>query len=134
MGCREVLPKRTMIRIVVLVVAVVLVARDTTDAVRSRQRLIGVDWKHELPSGWTIRHNVKFSRNWADWNSSSGVTPRALDWPNFFSTMGFQFSGGGAGRGGFAVLDVVVVIAVGAIVTAIAVPQRTSHRLPGPLP
>ena len=73
---------------------------DTTDAVRSRQRLIGLDWKHELPSGWSIRHNVKFTRNWADWNSSSGVTPRALDWPNFFSTMGFQFSGGGAGING----------------------------------
>jgi iron complex outermembrane receptor protein len=73
---------------------------DSTDAVRSRQRLIGVDWSHELPSGWSIRHNVKFSRNWADWNSSAGVTPRALDWPNFFSTMGFQFSGGGAGING----------------------------------
>jgi iron complex outermembrane receptor protein len=34
---------------------------DSTDAVRSRQRLIGVDWSHELPSGWSINHNVKFS-------------------------------------------------------------------------
>ncbi len=73
---------------------------DTTDAVRSRQRLIGVDWSHELPSGWSIRHNVKFTRNWADWNSSAGVAPRSLEWPNFFSTMGFQFSGGGAGING----------------------------------
>lgn len=68
---------------------------DTTDAVRSRSRYLGADWKHEFGDGWTLRHNVKFSRNWADWNSSSGVTPRSLEWPNFFSTMGIQFSGGG---------------------------------------
>ena len=73
---------------------------DTTDAVRSRQRVLGLDWKHELPSGWSLNHNVKVCRNWADWNSSSSVTPRALDWPNFFSTMAFQFSGGGTGING----------------------------------
>jgi iron complex outermembrane receptor protein len=67
---------------------------DTTDAVRSRQRYAGVEWKHEFADGWSLNHNIKFSRNWADWNSSSGVTPRSLVWPNFFSTMGIQFSGG----------------------------------------
>jgi iron complex outermembrane receptor protein len=69
---------------------------DTTDAVRSRQRYAGVEWKHEFGDGWSLNHNIKFSRNWADWNSSSGVTPRSLEWPNFFSTMGIQFSGGAA--------------------------------------
>jgi len=73
---------------------------DTTDAVRSRQRYAGVEWKHEFGDGWSINQNVKFSRNWADWNSSSGVTPRSLEWPNFFSTMGIQFSGGGAALNG----------------------------------
>ncbi|MES2693450.1 MAG: TonB-dependent receptor [Verrucomicrobiota bacterium] len=68
---------------------------DTTDAVRSRQRYGGIEWKHDFADGWSINHNVKFSRNWADWNSSSGVTPRSLEWPNFFSNMGIQFSGGG---------------------------------------
>jgi outer membrane receptor protein involved in Fe transport len=68
---------------------------DTTDAVRSRQRYVGAEWKHEFGDGWSLAHNVKFSRNWADWNSSSGVTPRSLEWPNFFSTMAIQFSGGG---------------------------------------
>jgi outer membrane receptor protein involved in Fe transport len=68
---------------------------DTADAVRSRQRYLGAEWKHEFGDGWSINHNVKFSRNWADWNSSSGVTPRSLEWPNFFSTMGIQFTGGG---------------------------------------
>jgi iron complex outermembrane recepter protein len=68
---------------------------DTTDAVRSRQRAVGIDWKHEFGDGWSLNHNVKISRSWADWNSSSGVTPRSLDWPNFFSTMAIQFSGGG---------------------------------------
>ncbi len=68
---------------------------DTTDAVRSRQRLLGAEWKHEFGDSWSLNHNVKFSRNWADWNSSSGVTPRSLEWPNFFSTMAIQFSGGG---------------------------------------
>lgn len=68
---------------------------DTADAVRSRQRYAGIEWKHDFDNGWSINHNVKFSRNWADWNSSSGVTPRSLEWPNFFSSMAIQFSGGG---------------------------------------
>ncbi|PAW65506.1 MAG: hypothetical protein B9S34_10875 [Opitutia bacterium Tous-C1TDCM] len=67
---------------------------DTADAVRSRQRYAGVEWKHEFGDGWSLNHNVKFSRNWADWNSSAGVTPRSLEWPNFFSSMAIQFSGG----------------------------------------
>lgn len=68
---------------------------DTADTVRSRQRYAGVEWRHEFGDGWSINQNAKFSRNWADWNSSSGVTPRSLAWPNFFSTMGIQFNGGG---------------------------------------
>ena len=68
---------------------------DTTDAVRSRSRYVGAQWKHEFGSGWSLNHNLRVSRNWADWNSSSGVTPRSLEWPNFFSTMAIQFSGGG---------------------------------------
>jgi outer membrane receptor protein involved in Fe transport len=68
---------------------------DTADAVRSRQRYVGIEWKHDFGSGWSLNQNLKVSRNWADWNSSSGVTPRSLDWPNFFSTMAIQFSGGG---------------------------------------
>ncbi len=67
---------------------------DTADAVRSRSRYVGALWKHEFGSGWSISHNIRASRNWADWNSSSGVTPRSLEWPNFFSTMAIQFSGG----------------------------------------
>ena len=67
---------------------------DTADAVRSRQRYAGIDWKHDFGDGWSLSHNVKFSRSWADWNSSSGVTPRSLEWPNFFSSMAIQFSGG----------------------------------------
>ena len=73
---------------------------DTADTVRSRQRYAGVEWNHEFGDGWSINQNVKFSRNWADWNSSSGVTPRSLSWPNFFSTMGIQFSGGGGNLNG----------------------------------
>ncbi len=73
---------------------------DTADAVRSRQRYLGAEWKHEFGNGWSVNHNIKFSRNWADWNSSSGVTPRSLEWPNFFSTMGIQFSGGGTALNG----------------------------------
>jgi outer membrane receptor protein involved in Fe transport len=69
---------------------------DSADAVRSRQRYGGVEWKHDFGGGWSVNHNLKASRSWADWNSSSGVTPRSLNWPNFFSTMGIQFSGGGA--------------------------------------
>lgn len=68
---------------------------DTTDAVRSRSRYLGAEWKHEFGDGWSLGHNIRFARNWADWNSSSGVTPRSLEWPNFFSTMAIQFSGGG---------------------------------------
>lgn len=68
---------------------------DTTDAVRSRQRYAGIEWKHDFGDGWSLNQNLKFSRNWADWNSSSGVTPRSLEWPNFFSSMAIQFSGGG---------------------------------------
>jgi len=67
---------------------------DSTDAVRSRSRYVGAEWKHEFGDGWSLSNNVRISRNWADWNSSSGVTPRSLEWPNFFSTMGIQFSGG----------------------------------------
>jgi len=67
---------------------------DTTDAVRSRSRYVGAQWKHEFGGGWSLNHNIRLSRNWADWNSSSGVTPRSLAWPNFFSTMAIQFSGG----------------------------------------
>ncbi len=73
---------------------------DTADAVRSRQRYVGVEWKHEFGDGWSVNQNVKFSRNWADWNSSAGVTPRSLEWPNFFSSMLIQFSGGGAALNG----------------------------------
>ena len=73
---------------------------DTTDAVRSRQRYAGVEWKHEFGEGWSFNQNVKFSRNWADWNSSAGVTPRSLEWPNFFSNMLIQFSGGGGNLNG----------------------------------
>ncbi len=67
---------------------------DTADAVRSRSRYTGVEWKHEFGDGWSVNHNVRFSRNWADWNSSAGVSPRSLEWPNFFSSMAIQFSGG----------------------------------------
>ena len=67
---------------------------DTADAVRSRQRYAGIDWKHDFGDGWSLSHNVKFSRSWADWNSSAGITPRSLEWPNFFSSMAIQFSGG----------------------------------------
>ena len=73
---------------------------DTTDAVRSRQRYVGAEWKHEFGDGWSVNHNVKFSRNWADWNSSAGITPRSIDWPNFYSTMAIQFSGGGTAING----------------------------------
>ncbi|MFM9091928.1 MAG: TonB-dependent receptor plug domain-containing protein, partial [Verrucomicrobiota bacterium] len=73
---------------------------DSADAVRSRQRYGGVEWKHDFGGGWSVNHNIKASRSWADWNSSSGVTPRSLDWPNFFSTMGIQFSGGGTALNG----------------------------------
>ncbi len=67
---------------------------DTADAVRSRERYVGTEWKHEFGDGWSFNQNGKISRNWADWNSSSGVTPRSLEWPNFFSAMGLQFNGG----------------------------------------
>jgi hypothetical protein len=73
---------------------------DSNDKVRSRQRYAGVEWKHEFGDGWSLNQNVKFSRNWADWNSSAGVTPRSLEWPNFFSNMLIQFSGGGTNLNG----------------------------------
>ncbi len=67
---------------------------DNTDKAHSQQRALGVDWKHEFGNGWSLQQNVKVTRNWIDRNTSASVTPRSLAWPNLFSTMGFQFSGG----------------------------------------
>lgn len=67
---------------------------DNTDKAHSRQRVLGMDWKHEFGDGWSINNNAKLSRSWIDRNTSAGVTPRSLAWPNLFSTMAFQFSGG----------------------------------------
>ncbi|MDP3073024.1 MAG: TonB-dependent receptor [Opitutaceae bacterium] len=67
---------------------------DTTEKVHNRQRVIGLDWRHEFGDGWSVHNNAKFSRSWADWNSAAGPTPRSLDWPNFFSAYQLAFSGG----------------------------------------
>jgi hypothetical protein len=67
---------------------------DTTDKVRSMQKYVGVDWKHELGDGWKLSNNVKFSRSRTNRNTSANVSPRSLDWPNFFNAMGITFSGG----------------------------------------
>jgi iron complex outermembrane recepter protein len=67
---------------------------DNTAKAHSHQRAIGADWKHEFGDGWSINNNVKASRNRINRNTSAGVTPRSLAWPNLFSTMAFQFSGG----------------------------------------
>ena len=67
---------------------------DSGDKVRSQQRALGLDWKHELGDGWSFNNNVKVARSWQDRNASTSISPRSLAWPNFFSSMGFQFSGG----------------------------------------
>lgn len=67
---------------------------DNTDKAHSLQRLAGVDWKHDFGNGWSLNNNAKVTRNWIDRNTSASVTPRSLAWPNLFSAMGFQFSGG----------------------------------------
>jgi hypothetical protein len=71
-----------------------LITFDTTDKVHSTQKAVGVEWKHEFGDGWSLNNNFKLSRSHADWNSSAGVAPRSLSWPNFFSAMAFQYSGG----------------------------------------
>jgi outer membrane receptor protein involved in Fe transport len=67
---------------------------DNTVKAHSQARALGVDWKHEFTNGWSLGNNLKVSRNGIDRNTSAGVTPRSLAWPNLFSTMAFQFSGG----------------------------------------
>lgn len=67
---------------------------DSADKVRSQQRAIGVDWKHEFGNGWSFNNNGKLARSWQDRNASTSISPRSLAWPNFFSAMGFQFNGG----------------------------------------
>jgi iron complex outermembrane recepter protein len=62
---------------------------DSTDKVHSQQRTFGGQWTHDFGNGWTAAAAGKFSRSWADWNSSAGVAPRSLQWPNFYSSMGF---------------------------------------------
>ena len=67
---------------------------DTTDKVRSTQKYVGVDWKHEVGDGWKLNNNIKISRNRTNRNTSANVSPRSISWPNFFNSMGFAFSGG----------------------------------------
>jgi iron complex outermembrane receptor protein len=67
---------------------------DSGDKVRSQQRAVGLDWKHDFGNGWSFNNNTKLARSWQDRNASTGISPRSLAWPNFFSAMGFQFSGG----------------------------------------
>jgi outer membrane receptor protein involved in Fe transport len=67
---------------------------DTTDKVHSTQRYLGADWKHEFGSGWRIGNNARISRSRTNRNTSANVSPRSLDWPNFFNAMALTFSGG----------------------------------------
>ena len=67
---------------------------DTTDKVHSMQKYVGVDWKHEFGDGWRLANNGKISRSRTDRNTSAGVSPRSLSWPNFFGAMSISFSGG----------------------------------------
>ncbi|HEY0966511.1 MAG TPA: TonB-dependent receptor [Opitutaceae bacterium] len=62
---------------------------DSTDKIHSQQRVFGTQWQHDFGNGWSAAANAKFSRSWADWNSSAGVAPRSLAWPNIMSTLGF---------------------------------------------
>lgn len=65
---------------------------DVTDKIRSQQKVLGVNWRHEFGDGWVLRNDMKFSRSWADWNSSASVTPRSMAWPNLFSSQGYSFN------------------------------------------
>lgn len=67
---------------------------DSAKKVQSRQTAIGMNWQHEFGDGWSFNNNAKVARSWQDRNASTGISPRSLAWPNFFSSMGFQFSGG----------------------------------------
>ncbi len=67
---------------------------DTSDKVHSTQKYVGIDWKHEFGDGWRLANNAKVSRSRTDRNTSAGVSPRSLAWPNFFNAMGLTFSGG----------------------------------------
>lgn len=67
---------------------------DNAEKAHSQQRALGADWKHEFSHGWSLASNLKVSRSWINRNTSAGVTPRSIAWPNLFSTMAFQFSGG----------------------------------------
>jgi outer membrane receptor protein involved in Fe transport len=71
-----------------------LVNFDSADKVHSQQKVVGVDWKHELPNDWAISNNAKVSRSFEDRNASTSVTPRSLAWPNFFNNQQITFSGG----------------------------------------
>jgi iron complex outermembrane receptor protein len=70
---------------------------DTTDKVHSMQRYLGADWKHEFGDGWRLSNNARVSRSRTNRNTSAGVSPRSLDWPNFFNAMALTFSGGPQG-------------------------------------
>jgi iron complex outermembrane recepter protein len=67
---------------------------DTTDKVHSMQQYVGVDWKHEFGDGWRLTNNVRASRSHTNRNTSASVSPRSLDWPNFFNAMGIIYNGG----------------------------------------
>lgn len=67
---------------------------DSTKKVFSLQKYVGVDWKHEFGDGWRLSNNVKASRSRTDRNTNANVSPRSLNWPNFFNSMGLTFSGG----------------------------------------
>ncbi len=67
---------------------------DSGEKVHSQQHALGANWKHEFGGGWSFHNNSKVARSWQDRNASTSISPRSLAWPNFFSAMAFQFSGG----------------------------------------
>ncbi|GAB3298365.1 TonB-dependent receptor [Hymenobacter tenuis] len=78
---------------------------DASRLTHSYDRAIGLDWQHDLGSGWSFQNNVKYTNKSREWNSGGLISAVALDnfYPYFFvggiSTFGtFTFTDLTTGR------------------------------------
>lgn len=60
---------------------------DPADLVHSRERAVGLDWQHDLGSGWSFQNNVKYSSKSRDYNATLLISPVSLTdiYPYFFT-------------------------------------------------
>jgi outer membrane receptor protein involved in Fe transport len=52
---------------------------DSRDKIHSTDRAIGLNWEHNLSSGWTLQNNLRYSDKQALWNTTAVVYPFAVD-------------------------------------------------------